>query len=139
LVDGAHDARQLGDPTDPRSGRVEPAASVAQVADRAERVAAGHEWAHVGAAAQPLCDDLGPDVEPNNAAAAEEPPAVARVDDRAAARGDHPRQLLGAIRRAEGLDRGALAVPEAGLALRREDFGDPHAGLSFDLLVEVDE
>ena len=71
--------------------------------------------------------DLRPDVEPGGPAAAEQAPAVARVDDRAAARRDDPRQPWPGVRLAERLDRRPLAPPEAGLALGLEDLRDPRS------------
>ena len=129
----------LRDPANPRPGRVEPAARDAEVANRAERIAALDQRAHVRAAAEALGEHLGADVEPDDAAAAEEPPAVARVDDRPAAGSDHAGRGSGRVAGAQRLDRRALARPEAGLALGLEDLRDPPARRRFDLLVEIDE
>src|SRR6185436_733922 len=97
------------------------------------------EGAHGRAPAQPLRDDLRANIEPDDAAAAEEAPAVARVDDRAAARRDDAGQRRSGVDGPESLDRGALSLAETGLALRREHVRDPRAGLALDQCIQVDE
>ena len=71
--------------------------------------------------------------------AAVERPAVARVDDRAAAGRDDTPDLGRPVGRSEGGDRAPLAGPEPGLALLGEDLRDRPAGRRLDALVEVDE
>src|SRR6185503_21179737 len=74
-----------------------------------------------------------------DAPAAEQAPAVARVHDRPAARRDDARQRGAGLRGAQALDRGSLPPPEAGLALGLEDVRNAHARRALDELVQVDE
>ena len=138
-VDRVHDGVGLRHPRDSRRSAVEAAACGRQLAQRADRVTAGDERPEVRAAPEPLGKHLGPAVEPDGDTAAVEPPAVPRVDDRSAARGNDAPDLRRWVRGAEAADDGPFAGAEARLALVREDLGYPKAGVALDRLVEVDE
>ena len=96
----------------------------AELADRGDRLATDDERPHVAAPPEPLGECLGPGVEPHREAAAEEAPAIARVQDRAAAGRDHPPDAGVRIRVAERHDSRCLARAEASLALGLEDRRD---------------
>ena len=85
-VERLDDAVHLGHPraSDGRRG-IEALALATEVPDGPDRVASGDERTDVGRAAQALGEDLRPSVEPDRGATPVERPAVARVDDRAAA------------------------------------------------------
>ena len=104
-----------------------------------DRVAAGDERPDVGGAAQALGEDLGPAIEPDRGPVPVERPAIARVDDRAAARRDHAPDIGGRIGGAEVGDRRAFQRPKGRLPVLGEDVGDRPPGRRLDPLVEVDE
>ena len=82
-------------------------------------------------------EDFGRTVEPNWEAAAVQQPAVAGIDDGAAAGGDYTAQFgvhVGGPQREHGF---ALATPETSLSLLGEDGGHRHTRLSFDEFVEI--
>ena len=139
LVDPLDDRGQLGDAVQPVGGRVEPLAIAGEIADRAHRVAPDDQRPDVRRATQPLGEDLGPDVEPDRDAAAVQRPAVARVDDGAAAGRDDAPHVRPDVGRAEVVDGLALERPERRLAALGEDLRDRLAGGLLDRVVEVDE
>ena len=120
-------------------GRVEALAPDREVAQRADRVATGHERPDVRRAAQPLGEDLRPAVEPDRAPAAIERPAVPWVDHGAATGRDHAADVRRLVGRAEVGDGRALHGPEGGLTVLLEDLRDRPAGRRLDPVVEVDE
>ncbi len=139
LVDPLDDRRQLGDPVHPLGRGVEPIAIADEIADRAHRIAPDDQGPDVRGAAETLGEDLGPDVEPDGHSAAIERPAVARVDHRSAAGGNHRLHGGAAICRAEAVHGFSLERPEPRLAALGEDLRDRLAGRLFDRVVEVDE
>ena len=89
-VDRLDDRAHRGEPVDPVAGRVEALPRGHERADRPERIGSGDERPRVRAVAEALGERLGRPVEPDDRPAAVQPPAVARVDDRAAAGRDDP-------------------------------------------------
>ena len=139
-VERLDDAVHLGHARAPDGRRrIEPFALAREVADGPDRVASRHEWTGVGRPAQPLGEDLRPSIQPDRGAAPVEAPAVARIDDRAAAgRHDPPDRRVGIgvakVRHGSPLER-----PEGRLAILGEDLRDRPARGRFDPLVEIDE
>ena len=135
-------ARDLLDPStafDRLSRLVEAGTSSEQVADGGRRLAPGDERPHRPAARQPGRDDLRGGRQAEGAPAPVEPPAVPRIDDRAATSRDdagRPRRRIG---RPQPFDGRSFPRPEAGLALGLEDARDARPGLRLDDLIEVDE
>ncbi len=139
LVDAFDEGRHLGCAVQPLGRRVEARPVAAQLPDRPDRIAALDERPDVRAAAESLGEDLRPAVEPDRQAAPVQRPAIARVDDGAAAGRDHPPDRWLRVGPAKAIDRGPLHGPERRLAVVLEDLRDPPAVGVLDRLVEVDE
>ena len=121
-------------------GGVEPLAARREVADRPDRVAAGDERPDVRRRRRRWARTSGRPSSQTDEPAAVERPAVARVDDGAAAGRDHPADAPGRGRPGRAPATAARSQrPEAGLALLREDRRDRPAGAPSRSLVEVDE
>src|SRR5450759_1491382 len=91
------------------------------------------------ASGQATCQDFGRAVKPEREEAPVQQPAVAGVDDGAAAGGDDTAQLwvhVGGSEREHGL---VLVAAEAGLALLGEDIGHDFACAPLHELVEIYE
>ena len=119
VVRALDDRGQLGDAVEPVGRRVEPLAVAGEVADRAHRVAADDQRPDVRRATEALGEDLRADVEPDRHAAPVERPAIARIDDGAAAGRDDRPDAGSVVGRAELGDRLALEGPERVLAVAR--------------------